>query len=78
MVAMVMFIELEVAFDTFSLKIFTNKPTILDILMTVLCGYLYVKFSKSFIFGDLLSHGHLLFIIRSKLNFSIERKIYCL
>ena len=63
MVAMVMFIELEVAFDTFSLKIFTNKPTILDILMTVLCGYLYVKFSKSFIFGDLLSHGHFIFIV---------------
>ena len=78
MVAIVMFIELEVAFDAFSWKIFTNKQTVLDILVTVPCSYLYVNFSKSFIFGDLLSHGHLIFIVGHNLNFCIERTIYYL
>ena len=78
MVAMVMFIELEVVFDVYSKKIFANKSTVLDILVTVPCGYLYVIFSKSFVFGDLLSHGHLIFIVGHNLNFCIERIIYYL
>ena len=80
MEAIVILTELDVAFDVhvYSKKIFANKPTVLEILVTGLCGYLYVKCSNSFIFGDLLAHGHLLFIIRSNLNFCIERTIYYL
>ena len=41
-----MFIELEVDFNVYTKKICTNKPQVLDTIVTVLYGYLNVKVFK--------------------------------